>query len=285
MQEFAGRTAVVTGAASGIGFGLSEAFAELGMRVVMADIHQDSLDASAAKLSATGAEVLAVRTDVSDAASVAALADAAFARFGNVHVLCNNAGAGSPSKRTWQVSIEEWQWMLGLNLGGVVNGIHAFVPRMLANGDEGHIVNTASMAGMINGGVDSAPYNTTKHAVVALTESLYKEFKVDGARLSASVLCPGWVATNIGANTRRELPGGHLLPPPPPGAATSMVDSYTPAEIAQAVVEGIREDRFYLLPAQSYFHDWMKLRFDRIMEGRNPAVPRRWLEDRGRREA
>jgi NAD(P)-dependent dehydrogenase (short-subunit alcohol dehydrogenase family) len=227
------------------------------MNLVLADINDDALATVARELRATGAHVLPVPTDVSSVDSVSALADAAFAEFGNVHVLCNNAGVGAGGLRSWNYEPQHWQRVLGINLFGVIFGCHAFIPRMLANGDEGHIVNTASMAGLINGAVNSAPYDVSKHGVVALSEGMYKELKVDDARISVSVLCPGWVNTNIG-RSMDTIPG-----------------VYDPGYIARVVVDGIRDERFYLTPAQAEFHRWMRMRVERLLDGRNPAVPRR----------
>jgi NAD(P)-dependent dehydrogenase (short-subunit alcohol dehydrogenase family) len=164
-----------------------------------------------------------------------------------------------------------------VNVWGVVNGIRAFVPRMLAGGEEGHVVNTASMAGVVTGGIGTSPYDTSKHAVVALTESLYRELALNGAKVSASVLCPGYVNTPIYHNSLREQPDAATAPSlreetPDIGATPGV---FTPDYVAGQVLEAIREDRFYIFAAQSEIGGWVKMRHDRMMDGKNPAVPRR----------
>ena len=196
MQDLTGKVAVVTGAASGIGLALARHFAREGLQLVLADIEAAPLARALAQLQAEGATAIAVPTDVSQPAAVDALADAAYARFGAVHLLCNNAGVASPGIMApgWLASVAEWQWILDVNLMGVVHGVKAFVPRMLAGGHEGHVVNTASVAGLMTA---SNPYHVSKHGVTCLTEGLYKDFRRMGARLSASVLCPGLIRTGI----------------------------------------------------------------------------------------
>jgi NAD(P)-dependent dehydrogenase (short-subunit alcohol dehydrogenase family) len=285
MQTFEGRVAVVTGAASGIGFGLAWAFAGEGMRVVLADIDAERLDAAVAALTATGATVLGRRTDVTKPDQIQALADAAYAHFGAVHVLCNNAGV-STGGRTWEIDDDDWRFSFDVNFWAVVRAIRAFVPRMLARGESGHVVNTASMAGLIAGNFGMAPYAASKHAVVALSESLYKDLKLAGAAVSASVLCPGYVTTNLGETSRRNRPaeygGGRAAPgaaAPGRGAASgprqAAAGSFDPSEVAAAVVTAIKEDRFYVLKAQPVFFDWIRMRQERLLAGQNPAMPRR----------
>jgi NAD(P)-dependent dehydrogenase (short-subunit alcohol dehydrogenase family) len=193
MSKWAGKVAVVTGAASGIGLGLAERFAAEGMRLVVADI-DPGLPAVAERLSAGGADVIAVRTDVADVGQVDALAEQAVATFGGVHIACNNAGTGGPSAFT-DLRLEDWQFQLGVNLWGVINGVRAFLPIMLRQ-NEGHIVNTASMGGLIHGPY-IAPYNVSKAGVVALTETLHHELVLSGSNVGVSVLCPGAVHTNM----------------------------------------------------------------------------------------
>ena len=193
MELTSGKTAVVTGAASGIGFALAERFARVGLDIVLADIEQEALDAAEQKVAALGVQTLAVRTDVSDEAAVQALAAAAIERFGAVHLVCNNAGVESSSD-AWLGPISAWKWVLGVNLWGVIHGIRAFLPVMLGQG-EGHFVNTASIAGLYP---DSLPRTSaSKHAVVAISEGLYRNMKLAGLPIGVSVLCPGWVNTNI----------------------------------------------------------------------------------------
>ena len=195
MRELEGKVAVVTGAASGIGLGLATRFAEEGMKVVLADIEAPALEAAVSTLRRAERDVIGVRTDVSSYESVEALAAKAVETYGKVHVLCNNAGVGG-GNLLWLTTDQDWRWIMGVNLWGVINGIRAFVPGMIAHGEEGHIVNTASLAGITTPTVD-AIYAATKHAVVAISEALYFQLHVTGTKLSASVLCPGFVQTNI----------------------------------------------------------------------------------------
>jgi NAD(P)-dependent dehydrogenase (short-subunit alcohol dehydrogenase family) len=202
MPDLNGRVAVVTGGASGIGRGIAGRLRAEGMEVVIADIEEDAMRETAAELGAVG-----VRTDVSDSRSVHELARAATDLFGTVHVVCNNAGIG-PWARIADLTIDDWRWIIGVNLWGVIHGVHAFLPILLANADGGHMVNTASMAGLVPT-PRLGSYVTTKFGVVGLTETLAMELAQDGARVGVSVLCPGPVHTNIGRSSRnrpRDLP-------------------------------------------------------------------------------
>ena len=283
MQEFAGKVAVVTGAASGMGLAFAHRFAEAGMKVVLADIKTEPLSMAEASLKAKGATALAVRTNVMHEEEIKRLADAAFATFGNVHIVCNNAGVsgGMGGDGVWNVPLSDWDWVLGVNFMGVLYGIREFVPRMLANGEEGHIVNTASVAGLVTGAT-GGPYAISKHAVVALTETLYKDFKLRGAKLSASVLCPGWVNTNI-IDSERNRPEEFgkrtdlsAVPPAALAVRQFVVDliknGIQPEEIARQVFEAIRDDRFYIIPAQPNILDMVDTRMEDIRERRNPTI-------------
>lgn len=201
MDEVRGSVAVVTGGASGIGFALAERFAAEKMKVVLADIEQTALDASVAVLRERGADVLGVRTDVSDPEALERLARATVERFGKANVLCNNAGV-QRSAPTWKLSHKEWKWLLDVNLIGVVNGVRAFVPRMLEQGDPCHVVNTASFGGLVSAPFMSA-YCATKYAVVAISESLRGE--LNGTNVGVSVLCPAFVKTRLG-DADRNMP-------------------------------------------------------------------------------
>ena len=251
MDEFRGKVAVVTGAASGIGLGLARRFASEGMRVVMADVEEPALKTAADDLASDGAEILAVTTDVSDADAVHALAAATFDRFGTAHVVCNNAGIGTGGP-AWEVSEAQWRWIIGVNLMGVVHGIQAFVPRLIEQG-EGHVVNTASAAGLITG-PGMSPYFATKHAVVALSESLAADLSGVGANVGVSVLCPEWVRTRINESDRNrpdDVPSFQDLRPEMAGmrdVLNSLVQSgLEPSEIAEHVVDAIRKNRLHIL--------------------------------------
>ncbi len=282
MKDFNGRVAVVTGAASGMGLAFSHRFAQEGMTVVLADIEAEALSMAEAAVKAHGGKVTAVRTNVMSEDDIARLAEAAFSAYGNVHVLVNNAGVvGSGAtlrSRPWETPLTEWEWTWGVNFMGVLYGIRAFVPRMLENGDEGHIVNTASMAGLLTG---ANPYNISKHAVVCLTEGIYKEFRGMGAKLSASVLCPGLIRTAIldaGRNRPPELGRTDLSAQRPELQAfnemftAALSAGYEPEEVARQVFEAVRDDRFYIFPAQDNILESVRIRMEDIIEQRNPTM-------------
>lgn len=251
MNQTRGRTAVVTGAASGIGLALSRRFAADGMKVVMADVERAALEKAAAGVRESGADVLDVVTDVSDFDQVAALAAAASEAFGHVHVLCNNAGvaAGGPIA---ELSLDDWRWVLDVNLFGVIHGLKAFLPGMIAHGEEGHVVNTASVAGLVSPPM-MAPYNASKFAVVAISESLHHELALSGSRVKVSVLCPGWVNTRIHEAGRNRPASRGAAPEPDPEdprrqmMAAVIASGLDPAEVAGQVAAAIAEERLYVL--------------------------------------
>jgi NAD(P)-dependent dehydrogenase (short-subunit alcohol dehydrogenase family) len=274
MRLTAGQTAVVTGAASGIGFALADRFARSGLNVVMADVEEQALQAAAERIAPHGARTLAVPTDVSDDAAAQALADATLNHFGAVHVVCNNAGVASRSD-PWFGPVAAWTWVLGVNLWGVLHGVRAFLPHLVAQG-EGHIVNTASMAGLYPG--VGAPYDASKHAVVALTEDLYTTLKMVGLPVGVSVLCPGWVRTNI-LDAGRNWPA-RLGEQPENSAALEIVTPYvkraidegtTPAAVADLVAAAVEADQFWIFTDRQ-FHEMAVRRWHSIAEGRNPDV-------------
>jgi len=279
LTEFEGKVAVVTGAASGIGKALCERFAREGMKVVMADVENDQLREAARDIEALGAEVLAVRTDVSHADELSALAEATLERFGKVHVLCNNAGVFAGG-RTWEAIGTDWEWVLGVNVYGVLYGIRAFVPIMLEQNEPAHVVNTCSMAGLINTPFSGA-YNVSKHAALSLTETLYHELNTLETPVGVSALCPELIRTGIGRSERNRP--AHLKRPDDAGTPEqemvetvirSSIDSgIAPSVMADRVFEGIKEDRFYLLAEEDT--NWIqacRTRLDDIRERRNPTL-------------
>ena len=282
MQDLSTKVAVVTGAASGIGLALARRFAQDGMHVVLADIEAPRLERALAEVRALGAQALAVVTDVASKDQVQALADAAFDRFGTVHLLCNNAGVAVPGVMApaWLSSEADWRWLLDVNVMGVLHGVRAFVPRMISGGQPGHVVNTASVAGLMTA---SNPYHVSKHAVTCLTEGLYKDFKRLDTKLSASLLCPGLINTDIMKAERNRPPEQgpavdlQQLPEPVQHAVRQFEQAlqagYGPALVAQAVADAVRADRFYVIPAQKTLQDMVDLRLHDVLQRRNPTLP------------
>ena len=282
MTDFHGKCAVLTGAGSGFGLECARVAARLGMSVVLADVQADALDEAEAELRAAGADVLARRTDVASAADMEALARAVQNRFGAPHFVFNNAGVGVAGL-VWENSVAEWEWVLGVNLWGVIHGVRLFTPMMLAaaraeSGWQGHIVNTASMAGLLtppNMGI----YNTGKHAVVALTETLYQDLRLVTSQVGASVLCPHFVPTAITRSERNRpaaLAGQARTRSQVVGEAMSekavRAGRISAAEVAQMVFDAVAQDRFYI-----YSHPKVmaavQARAEAIVRGTNPADP------------
>ena len=248
IPDLRGRVAVVTGAAGGIGLALCKRFAAEGMSVVMADVHPARLDGAAATLAAeTGADVLAVPTDVSSWAAVEVLAAASVERFGAVHLLCNNAGVTLPGV-TWEYSLEEWEWVIGVNLRGVVHGIKAFVPPMLAHREPAHVVNTASLGGLM-AFPGLAMYTATKYGVVGLSETLAHDLADRPASIGVSVLCPGPTETDLRSHSRALHPESH---DDVDANDYEGVVRIPPADVADQVVEAIRTGRFWILTHPEY---------------------------------
>jgi len=274
MELTAGKVAVVTGAASGIGLALAERFARAGLDVVLADVEQPALQAASEKVVGLGVKTLAVPTDVSDEAAVSALAAAAIDRFGAVHVVCNNAGVASLAD-PWFGPLSAWEWVLGVNLWGVIHGIRAFLP-LLAGQGEGHIVNTASVAGLIPGIGPS--YDAAKHAVVAISEDLYQAMNMAMLPVGVSVLCPGWVRTSV-LQADRNWP--EKLGEVPPWAAVAEViaphfqravdEGMAPAAVADLVADAITANRFWVF-TDPHFTQLALDRWQRIAEGHNPQA-------------
>lgn len=288
MDNFEGKTAVVTGAASGIGLALAERFADARMQVVLADVQQDALDRAVAKLQQRQARVLGVLTNTMMEESVRTLADRAISEFGNVHIVCNNAGVastrGGRARAIWEVPDEDWHWVMGVNFYGVLYGLQAFVPHMLAHGEPGHIVNTASLAALMPGG---GTYGVSKHGVLCLTETLYNDLKAREAKISASVLCPGFVNTNIFDAERNRPKDLETSANPIPSeqmqlARGLLAQGKDPSDIAEAVFSSIQEDRLYVLPHPAW-DDFVRARVDHVLARSGPATLN--LEDMMRRRA
>ena len=279
MKDFRGRVAVITGGASGLGRAMAERFAKEGMRIVLADVEPDALARAEAEMKRAGAKVIGVRTDVSKAAEVEALARQTLAAFGAVHLVANNAGV-APLGSAWENSVADWEWTLGVNLWGVIHGLRVFTPILLAQGGEAHIVNTASVSGLISP-PGSAMYNVTKHAVVTLTETLYHDLALKQARIGCSVLCPAYVPTGI-VDSERNRPA--LLrdqareKSAEQQAREAMLrkavtsGKLSAADVAQKVYEAVREERFYIL-THPKIKPSIQWRMEDILQERNPTNP------------
>jgi NAD(P)-dependent dehydrogenase (short-subunit alcohol dehydrogenase family) len=279
VQDFQGRVAVVTGAASGIGRALAARFAAEGMKLVLADVEPAALAAAGRELQKTGCQTLAVETDVSRAEQVEALARRTLDAFGAVHVVCNNAGVFTGGT-TWEAPLADYEWVMGVNLWGVIHGIRSFVPILLAQGGEGHVVNTASMAA-----VTTMPYagiyHMSKHAVLALSECLHHELVLRGSQVRVSALCPELVATHIDTAERNRP--AHLRSEPGPGSASperelvqkaiaeGVASGTPPAKIADRVLAAIREQRFYVLSDDGWRRS-SEVRSEDIRLARNPTL-------------
>ena len=283
MKTFQGKVAVITGAASGIGRALAEHCAREGMKVVLADVEEQALLQVSRELTAQGAQTLAVQTDVSQAAAVERLAQQAFETYSEVHLLFNNAGVGA-GKTAWESTLADWEWVLGVNLWGVIHGIRSFVPRLLEQRAESYIVNTSSMAGLTSSPGLSV-YMASKHAVVSLSETLYHELTLRDASIGVSVLCPGFVKTRIQDAERNrpvrlqnvpdahasqeqnvsqtEQEGGQML-------QQAILQGMSPQQLAVIVFEAIREERFYIYPSE--FKGGIQSRMEDILQLRNPTL-------------
>jgi NAD(P)-dependent dehydrogenase (short-subunit alcohol dehydrogenase family) len=276
MRDLKGKVAVVTGAASGIGRAMAERFAREGMKVVLADVEEKPLALAVQAIAGKGAEALGLRTDVSKWEDVEHLSRKVYERFGAAHIVCNNAGIGTGGL-SWEQPLADWEWTFGVNLWGVIHGIRAFVPRMIEQG-EGHVVNTASMAGL-GGAPGLSAYCATKHAVVGISECLHHELLLAaGGKVKVSVLCPGFVKTNIGDADRNRPAASPAKPiaerPPHEQAMDAMMREalsrgIPPSEVADQVLAAVVQERFWILT-----HPKMKkaveVRTRGIVEGHSP---------------
>ncbi len=277
MQIERGMVAVVTGAGSGIGRALVETAASRGMKVVAADVEQPRLDDTVDAIVRAGGEAIGVATDVSVAEEVERLADEAWSRFGGVHLLCNNAGVFSGGL-LWERTLADWQWVMGVNLYGLVHAIRTFVPRLLAAGGTAHIVNTASMGGLVTNAY-SGPYYTSKFAAVGLTECLAHDLLTTGAPIGVSVLVPSLVATGIASSQRnrpeRWTDRGRERTADEEFVLAAMEDATVgagmpPAEVAALVFDAVEHERFWI-PTKPSYHDQIRARHDDMQALRHPA--------------
>ncbi len=278
MKDFAGKVAVVTGAGSGFGREFARVGARLGMKLALADIRPGALAATADELRAQGAQLIAETVDVSRGADVERLAQRTLDAFGAVQLLFNNAGVAAGGL-VWEHSVKDWEWVLGVNLWGAIHGVRTFVPIMLAQGDDCHVVNTASVAGLLSPQLMGV-YNVSKHGVVTLTETLYQDLRVTGARIGVSLLCPAFVPTGI-AQSHRNRPAA-LRDAAAPTA--SMIASQKAnekavssgrigaAEVAQQTFDAVRENRFYVITHPKILAS-VELRLQDVVAQRNPSDP------------
>jgi NAD(P)-dependent dehydrogenase (short-subunit alcohol dehydrogenase family) len=278
MKELKGKVAAVTGAASGLGRSMALAFAAEGMDVALADVDQANLGPVEEAVQAKGARAITLRVDVSKPEQVDAFRDQTLARLGAIHVVCNNAGV-SPLGAVWENTSTDWQWILGVNLWGVINGVRAFTPYLIAQ-NEGHIVNTASVSGLI-APPGSGAYNATKHAVVALSETLYHDLRERNSAVGVSVLCPAYVPTGI-VDSERSRPDELRNPPHELSASARAREAMlrkavtsgkiSADQVAQAVVGAVKDDRFYIL-THPRIKAAIRARMEAILEERAPSNP------------
>jgi NAD(P)-dependent dehydrogenase (short-subunit alcohol dehydrogenase family) len=273
IREFRDKVAVVTGAGSGIGAALAEGFAAEGMRVVAADIDTPGVEATASRIGASGGAALAVKVDVAQEASVAALADTAWDHFGQVDLLVNNAGVFQGGL-SWERSVADWDWTLGVNLYGIIHAIRSFVPRMIAQDTEGHVVNTASVAAFV-GGPLSSPYVVSKCAAFSLSECLACDLEAAQSKIGASVLTPSTIDTGI-ATTARVRPESYGTDPTPDakavaeGLATKIAMGIPPSDVVAPVLDALRNDIF-LIPTKPSYQAQIRNRFEALLERKVPG--------------
>lgn len=272
MQSLQDKVAIITGAASGIGRAIAERCVQERMKVVLADVEVAALEETEQTLRDQGGDILAVTTNVADADSVAVLAEATLAHFGVVHLLCNNAGVAL-SGPSWQATVADWEWLLGVNLWGVIHGIRTFVPIMLEQGCACHIVNTASIAGLISP-MGLGPYNVSKHAVVTLSETLYQELQAAESQIGVSVLCPGWVKTGIDQSERNRpgrVPRKDSATGERDAVSKAVTSGIAPQAVAEQVLDAIQKEQFYILTHPD-FARLVERRHGEIHSGRNPTI-------------
>ncbi|SIQ42303.1 MULTISPECIES: SDR family oxidoreductase [Acidiphilium] len=284
MKIFKDRIAVITGAGSGFGREFARIAAARGMKLALADIQQDALDAITAELQAAGAAVIAHRLDVSDADAMDGFAATVFDTFGHVHLLFNNAGVGTGGL-IWEHSVADWQWVLGVNLWGVIHGVRCFVPRMIAGKHEGHIINTASVAGLLSAQT-MGPYNVSKHGVVTLSETLFQDLRITGSKLGVTVLCPAFVDTGI-KDAGRNRPAD-LTNTTPATESQRLADEQTrkavtsgrlsAGDVAAKTFAAIEAEQFYCLTHPRILGS-VELRLADILAQRNPTDPFSFKKD------
>lgn len=273
MEDFTGKVAVVTGAASGIGRALATTFGTLDMKVVVADVAKEALEETADLLRQDAVRCITHPTDVSSADDVDRLAQRAFDEYGEVHVLCNNAGV-STIGRQWELTLDDWTWVLGADLWGPINGVRSFVPRMLASGQPGHVVNTASMGGLMSGPL-VGPYSVAKHGVVGLSKGLRAELHDTG--INVSVLCPGEVRTGIVPGMRKRIHSTGAELPEDVKLTMEFLDaslkaSMEPSAVADMVVDAITDNAFWILPNSSHYRPILSTEFDEMTNSIKPSV-------------
>ncbi len=281
MREFAGKTAVVTGGASGIGLAMVERFASEGMNVVLADIQEDALQAQVQRLEQEERSVMGVAVNTMQRESLERARDEAIERYGNIHILCNNAGVfsfqdamsfGDEAINIWDVEDSVWEWVIGVNFWGVLHGVQTFLPHMVGHGEDGHVVNTSSVAGITPGG---SAYSVSKHGVLTLTEGLHQNLQQIGSKIGASVLCPGAVQTEI-MNADRNRPdeyGGAGERSEGEAAAYNafLAGGIDPANVAEQVLQSIIEERCYVLPHPDW-DNFVRERVENILARTVPAT-------------
>src|SRR5438067_4394673 len=279
MKEVAGRVAAITGAGSGFGREFARIAARERMKLVLADVQQETLDVSVAEALESGVEALGIQTDVSKPDDVQRFADRAIAKFGAVHLLFNNAGVAGAGGYVWETNQQDWQWILGVNLMGAVNGIRSFIPAMLKQDCECHVVNTASAAGLVSTPLTSV-YNASKHAVVTVSETLFHDLRLANAKVGVSVLCPAFVPTNISNSernrppelTRREALTKSQIAARERSEKAVSSGRITAADVARMTFDAVRENRFYVITHSKMLAS-VELRLQDILAGRNPSDP------------